>query len=134
MSATEVFFDTNVLLYLLSADADKAERAETLLQGGGHISVQVLNEFTSAATRKLKLSWAETSEVLGIVRAVCEVSPITVETHDRALHLAERYQFGFYDALIVASALISECRTLYSEDLQSGQRVAGALRVVNPFQ
>lgn len=134
MSAVEVFFDTNVLLYLLSGDAGRADRAELLLQGGGHVSVQVLNEFASVATRKLKLSWAETNDVLRIIRAVCRVSPITVDTHDRALLLAERYQLGVYDALIVAAALIAECGTLYSEDLQSGQKIAGSLRIVNPFQ
>jgi predicted nucleic acid-binding protein len=59
MSATETFVDTNVLLYLLSGDASKADRAETLVGAGGVISVQVLNEFASVASRKLGMSWAE---------------------------------------------------------------------------
>ena len=134
MSAGEVFFDTNVLLYLLSGDVAKADRAEALLQRGGHICVQVLNEFTAVATRKLKLSWAETNEALAIIRAVCQVAPLTIETHERALQLAQRYQIGFYDALIVAAALLAECGTLYSEDLQSGQRIERTLKIVNPFQ
>ena len=54
MSAAETFFDTNVLLYLLSAEQAKAERAEELLAAGGTISVQVLNEFASVALRKLR--------------------------------------------------------------------------------
>ena len=49
MSAAENFFDTNVILYLLSADTGKADRAEVLLTAGGTISVQVLNEFASVA-------------------------------------------------------------------------------------
>ncbi len=48
MSA-EQFFDTNVVLYLLSGDRAKADRAETLLAKGGTISVQVLNEFAAVA-------------------------------------------------------------------------------------
>ncbi len=134
MSAVEVFFDTNVLLYLLSGDAAKADRAEALLQDGGRISVQVLNEFAAVATRKLKLSWPETNEALAIVRAVCQVEPLTIETHELAVQLAERYKIGFYDALIVAAALLANCSTLYSEDLQSGQRIERTLKVVNPFQ
>jgi predicted nucleic acid-binding protein len=52
MSAADAFFDTNVLLYLLCDDTAKADRAEALLAGGGVISVQVLNEFASVASRK----------------------------------------------------------------------------------
>ena len=53
MKAAERFFDTNILLYLLSADQDKADRAEAALTAGGSVSVQVLNEFASVASRKL---------------------------------------------------------------------------------
>lgn len=134
MSAADVFFDTNVLLYLFSSDDAKADRAEALLRVGGHVSVQVLNEFTSVAIRKLKLSWVETTELLGVVRAVCEVLPLTVEVHERALEVAQRYRLGFYDALIVASALLANCGTLYSDDMQSGQKIGGVLEIVNPFR
>jgi len=57
MSAADAFFDTNVLLYLLSEDAAKADRAEDLLAGGGVISVQVLNELAAVTSRKLGLAW-----------------------------------------------------------------------------
>jgi predicted nucleic acid-binding protein len=84
MSAAEAFFDTNVLLYLLSEDAAKADRAEELLASGGRISVQVLNEFAAVASRKLGLGWADIIEILGRVRAVCPVEPIAIETRTRA--------------------------------------------------
>jgi predicted nucleic acid-binding protein len=64
MRGTDSFFDTNVLLYLLSGDAAKADRAEAVLAWGGTISVQVLNEFAAVASRKLGLSYAEIREVL----------------------------------------------------------------------
>jgi len=133
MIAAEVFFDTNVLLYLLSGEAAKADRAEALIQKGGRISVQVLNEFVSVATRKLRMSWSETKDVLVIVRAVCQVDPITIETQERAVRIAERYQLNFYDALIVAAALLNGCGVLYSENLQSGQRIDRSLKIVNPL-
>ena len=57
MPDAEIFFDTNVLLYLLSADTAKADRAEELLANGGVISVQVLNQFAAVAARKLNMSW-----------------------------------------------------------------------------
>ena len=133
MTAGEDFFDTNVLLYLLSADAAKANRAEELLASGGTISVQVLNEFVSVASRKLRMPWAEIREVLAQVRAVCVVEPMTVETHERALKLAERYGLSIYDALIVAAALLAGCNTLQSEDMQNGQLIDRKLKIRNPF-
>lgn len=39
MSATEAFFDTNILLYLRSDDPDKADRAEAVIASGCVISV-----------------------------------------------------------------------------------------------
>jgi predicted nucleic acid-binding protein len=132
--AAEVFFDTNVVLYLLSADSAKANRAEALLAGGGVVSVQVLNEFASVASRKLKLSWSEIREVLTAVRATCRVQALTVETHDRALALVERVHLSVYDALIVAAALDAGCNTLWSEDMQHGQVFDQQLSLRNPFK
>ena len=134
MSVAESFFDTNVLLYLLSADAAKADRAESLLAAGGVISVQVLNEFAAVALRKLAMPVAELREILEPVRNVCRVEPVTEDTHERALALVERYGFSFYDALLVAAALRAGCARLYSEDLQHGQVVDRQLRILNPFR
>ena len=131
---TERFFDTNVLLYLLSADAAKADRVEETLAAGATISVQVLNEFTSVALRKLGMQVAEVRDVLEPIIAVCQVVPLTLEIHQRGLQVAERYGFSFYDALIVAAAIDSGCTLLMTEDLQNGQVIDSTLSVRNPFR
>lgn len=133
MSATKPFFDTNMLLYLLSADSAKADRAEALLAQGGVLSVQVLNEFAAVASRKLGLSYPEIREMLAPIRTLCTVDSVTLETHERGLQIAERYGFRLYDAMIIAAALIAGCQTLYSEDLQDGQIFEGELTIRNPF-
>ena len=133
MARTETFFDTNVLLYLLSGDVSKADRAEKLLAAGGVISVQVLNEFASVASRKLGMSWMEIREVLETVQAVCRVEPISLEMHDRGIALSERYGFAVYDSMILASALLAGCNLLFTGDLQDGQSIDGSLTVRNPF-
>ena len=134
MSGDKHFFDTNVVLYLLSADQAKADCAESLLAEGGIISVQVLNEFAAVASRKLGMSWPEIREVLDQVRAVSIVEPLSVETHERGLLVVERYGLSLYDSLIVAAALLSGCSTLYSEDMQHGQVIEGQLTICNPFR
>lgn len=133
MSVVDAFFDTSVLLYLLSSDAAKSDRVEALLADRGTISVQVLNEFAAVAIRKLRMPLPEVREVLDTIRAVCDVETVTVETHDRALAVVERYGFSLYDSLLIAAALIADCKVLYSEDLQHGQLIDRQLRVVNPF-
>ena len=133
MSAADVFFDTSVLLYLLSNDTQKADCVETLLAEQGTISVQVLNEFAAVAIRKLKMPMSEVREILDTVRAVCDVQPVTIETHDRGLAIVERYGFSLYDSLLIAAALLAGSKRLYCEDLQHDQLIDRQLRVVNPF-
>jgi predicted nucleic acid-binding protein len=132
-AAAPAFLDTNVLLYALSADAAKADIAESLLRAGGVINVQVLNEFTSVARRKLGMGWPEIDEVLGLMRRRCTVRDLDVGTHDAALVLARDAGFAWYDALIVAAALRAGCKRLYSQDMQHGMKVGKPLIIVNPF-
>jgi predicted nucleic acid-binding protein len=133
MSEVRDFFDTSILLYLLSDDFDRANRVEQLLAERGTISVQVLNEFAAVALRKLRMPLGDVREILDTVRAVCRVEAVTVAAHDRGLAIHERYRFSLYDSILVSSALFVGAKVLYSEDLQHGQVIDGQLQVVNPF-
>jgi len=128
------FFDTNILLYLASDEPGKADRAEQLIADGGMISVQVLNEIANVGRRKMRMSWEEIHGFLAMVRGLLPVMPMTVETHEAGIALAERYGFSTYDAMIAASAILSGCDTLWSEDMQHGMAVDDRFRIINPFQ
>ena len=128
------FFDTNVLVYIASSDPVKADRAETIIRDSGVVSVQVLNELTNVARRKMRLTWPDTHRFLSTLRGLLTVQPVTVETHMTGLALAERYTLSVYDAMIVASALHADCDTLWSEDMQHGMEFEEGLRIVNPFR
>ena len=128
------FFDTNVLLYLLSEDPKKADRAEALVRQGGAISVQVLNEAANVARRKMRMDWRETREFLGALRGLLTVAPLTLETHELGLDFAERYALSTYDAMIAAAATLCGCARLWSQDMQDGMRIGERLRVANPFE
>ena len=130
---TTVFFDTNVLLYLLSPDARKADTAERLVSVGGTISVQVLNEFTQVARRKFKMPASDVASVLSTLRRVLKVVPITEATHDLGIELSAKYSLSVYDAMIVASGLLCGAKKLYSEDMHSELLVEKQLRIENPF-
>ena len=133
MSRIERFFDTNVLLYLMSADGAKATQAENLLKGGGTISAQVLNEFASVASRKMSMGFEEIQDVVTVIRHFCRVEPVSVETHDLGLAYFARFGYSIYDAMILAAATLAGCKELLSEDLQSGQAITKDLVVRNPF-
>lgn len=131
---TRAFLDSNVVVYAFGDDPRNAA-AEDLLGSGCEISVQVLNEFANVARRKLGFSWAEITEAVEAITTLSRtVHPLDLATHQDAIRLAERYRFGFYDALIVASALRAGCTVLHSEDLQHGLVVEEQLRIENPFR
>jgi len=126
------FIDSNVVLYLFSSDTVKADRAESLLQSGCLISVQVLNEVASVCLRKLKMTWKDIDAVLETLKSTCEVLPVTLASHEKAVGLAKRFQISLYDANIVATAILSGADTLFSEDMQNGMSME-SVTVVNPF-
>jgi predicted nucleic acid-binding protein len=128
------FFDTNLLVYMISADHEKAERAEKLVRGGGHVSVQVLNEFANVGIRKLRLPVEAIEAVMKATLGTCRVHDLTLRDTVNALSLCARHRFSFYDAVIVASALRADCTTLWSEDFQHGVKLQGRLTVRNPFK
>jgi len=130
----EFFFDTTVLIYAVARNDPRAATAEDLLAKGGTVSIQVLNEFVAVARRKLRMPWEEVVEGLAAIRVLCAPSvAITIDTHDAALRIAQRYGFHIYDSLIVAAAIEAGCTTLYSEDLQHGQTI-GPVTIRNPFR
>jgi predicted nucleic acid-binding protein len=126
------FIDTNVLLDLASGDAAKAGQTERIVGDGGSISVQVLNEITHVARRKMGLSWTETEAFLSMIRGLLLVRPLTLEVHETGLTLAQGYRLSTYDAMIAASALLADADTLWSADMQHGMLLDGRLRTVNP--
>lgn len=126
------FLDTNVILYLLD-DGAKAERAEELLLRGGVISVQVLNETLVNCIRKAGMSWQEAGAFLHGIRRLCEVVDLTTEMHDVGAALSEKYRLSVYDSMIVATALVSGCTRLWSEDMRDGLIVERRLEIRNPL-
>ena len=131
----KVFIDTNVLIYGYSEDEpDKRQRAiDCVRSGEAWISTQVLNETINVLKRKFSLSY---SQIRDAVQELSEGFPIvlvSVNTIEMALNLAERYQYSYFDSLILASALEAGCQILYSEDLHDGQRIENQLTIINPF-
>ena len=126
------FVDTNVVVYAFQ-NGPKSERA-LLALADSIISVQVLNEFANVCLRKLGYDFPVLDRFIEEIRStVSGIEPILEETHDNARAIAERYKLGFYDSALIASALLADCDSFYSEDLQDGLVIEGVLTIRNPF-
>jgi predicted nucleic acid-binding protein len=129
----KIFIDTNVLLYLLSSDMSKKSIAKNVLKSEYFISVQVLNEFANVSLKKLKISVEDTITNLNTIASKTKVLNFCENTIIFALRLKQRYQYQYYDCLILATALENMCETIYSEDMQNGQIIENSLKIINPF-
>jgi predicted nucleic acid-binding protein len=131
------FLDTNVLVYTDDADAPAKQAAGlSLLRAGWQtgnavLSTQVLQEYFAAVTHKLGVDAAVARRKVELFGRL-EVLSIRHDDVLRAIDLHRLHGFSIWDALIVTMALKSQCRVLYSEDLQAGRIIEG-LRIVNPF-
>lgn len=131
------FVDTNVLVY--AHDRSQGSRhhlAVELLsrlveEGTGALSIQVLAEFYSAATRKLGMPLQEAEEILADLAGWIIHRPDHA-TLLRASRLQRRYRTAWWDALILQSAIELESSILWTEDFSAGQHY-GPVTVRNPF-
>jgi predicted nucleic acid-binding protein len=135
-----VFLDTNVLVYLFANEdprrQESAERlyTQTAADGSTVISTQVLQEFYSVATQKMRAVIEPGTARLALQEfAEHHVVQVTPRMVLQAASRSASDQLSIWDALIVEAALAGGCRTLYSEDFQHG-RAFGPLRVVDPFR
>ena len=132
------FVDTNVLIYAHDVDAGaKQQIARAILRElwsnrTGTLSIQVLQEFYVNVTRKIPRPISKQSAriVVTTYTAWC-IDTATAEIAT-AFQIEDASKIGFWDALIVASALKSGAERIVSEDLNPGQLIAG-IRVENPF-
>lgn len=134
----KTFIDTNVLIYAHDLDAKaKNEIAKAVLQElwserTGALSMQVLQEFYINVTRKIQspLSKDSACSVVTSYAMWCtETTPVEISA---AFRIEDESRIGFWDALIVSSAVKSGATRILSEDMNAGQRIAGIL-IENPF-
>jgi predicted nucleic acid-binding protein len=129
-----IFLDSNIVLYALGEEATKRKIARDLLISDPYISTQVINECSHVLRRKQGCSPKETATHLyAIITLVNVVDVSLAETH-AAWALAERYGYSHFDSLILATALMIGCDTLYTEDMQDGQLINQQLTLMNPFK
>ena len=132
-----VFLDSNIFLYAFNTDDDKIKQqkaAETIMSDDYSyvISIQVINEVSSNMLRKLSFVNSEVKEFVEDSYMRYNIQNITKNIFVSACDIRDKYNLSYYDSLIVSSAINSDCKYLYSEDMQSNQKI-GNLTIINPF-
>ena len=133
------FLDTNIFIYSFESDLTDRKNIsdkliKTALTGKGCISFQIIQEFINVAGKKFENPINPNDLKIYIEKVlypVCEVFP-SKELYFSALDIQKRWQFSFYDSLVIAAAQEANCNILYSEDLQHQQKINN-LTIVNPY-
>jgi predicted nucleic acid-binding protein len=136
-----VFVDTNVFVYAQQPQEEPLKQplaAEWLQRvwsdGSGRISVQVLNECYSAATKKSSpLMPQEAAKIYVAWLLAWKPHPVDATVVMRAMVIEARYRLNWWDCLIVAAAQIQGCGILLTEDLDH-HGIYGGVKVHNPFR
>ena len=134
------FIDTNIFIYAFEYDYPEKQKIandiikKALFKNKGCISNQVVQEFINVATKKfaVPLSISDCQKYLdNVLLPLCEIF-VNIDLYHRSLDIMERWQFSFYDSLVIAAAIQVDCKILYSEDLQHNQKIE-SLIIINPF-
>jgi predicted nucleic acid-binding protein len=131
----KAFIDTNIFIYLYSEDE---LQKQTISQKAVDkyeciISTQVLNEFCNVCIGKLSQSTDEVE--LAITEIIEQCTVLLIENHNikQALDIHKRYGYKYFDCLMLASAIDSDCRYFITEDMADGQIINNKITIVNIF-
>jgi len=134
----KTFVDTNILIYAHDVDArEKHEIAKNVLrelwsERSGVLSMQVLQEFFVNVTRKIATPLSKESARLVVNTYTLWCAETTPAEIASAFRIEDESRLGFWDALLIASAVKSGAERILSEDFNTQQIIAG-VRVENPF-
>jgi len=135
MPDSNAFIDSNILIYTYSVtEPDKRQIArDTIDKYNSILSIQVINEFSNICLRKLKKTHEEIIAAVQEIAFNFPITQITIPIIVKALQLQEKYQFSYFDCIMLASALGHNCTYIFSEDMQHGQIIENTLTIKNPF-
>ena len=131
----KVFADTNILVYAYtSSEEDRREKVlNTLDDCHLVISTQVIKEFISVMVGKFKQPISDMRLRVNDIADIADIVDENLELIQDAIEIHKRYEYQFYDSLIIAAALKANCKILLSEDMHNGHVIDG-LTIFNPFE
>ncbi len=131
-----VFIDTNIVVYAhlkKPSEIDKWKIAFELINENRFVmSTQVLSEYYVTLLRN-KVADELIQENTRLLIQQHDIGIITVPIIQLTHQIKLKYNFSYWDSLILATALENNCVKLYSEDMQHEQLIENQLTIINPF-
>jgi len=135
------FVDTNIWIYAFLDSPENQLRQKSLdflekiiQEEKTNISIQVLNEFHWALSRKYKISEDRIEAKVNSILEISNILPLTLSVYSKSKSVRDKYQVSFWDSLLISSALEKEIEIFYSEDLHDGLLIDNKLKISNPFK
>lgn len=128
------FIDSNILIYSVTNEQNKSQIARCILADNRIvISTQALNEFCNVTLKKRLMTIEQVSFAISVFLNDFHVVDLGNDLVIKALNIKNRYQYSYWDSLIIATALKTGVKTLYSEDMSHSQVIDNRLTIINPF-
>ncbi|YAF98363.1 MAG: PIN domain-containing protein [Nodularia sp. CChRGM 3473] len=133
----KIFLDTNLWIYLYAKNPpEKFQQVAEILKNNSSsllVSTQILGELFHVLTRKKFTSKTDTITIILDIVNTFPIQPIKTTEVIQALEINAKYHYSYWDSLIIATALLSECSIIYSEDMQHNQLIENKVRILNPL-
>ena len=140
----KIFIDSNIWLYRLLIDPSVQQQKEQLKrqiainltqasQPNIVVSTQIITETCAVLKRKTQLTEGQLLTIIQEFEEQCEIVNLTTIEIKYACQLRINYNFSYWDSLIIASALRSGSKIIYSEDMQHDLLIQNQLKIINPF-
>lgn len=137
MNKSQIIIDSNIWVYFYAKDTqEKYVIAEQLINDNFNnliVSTQILGEVYHVLTRKRIFTKEEAKNIIIELSSSFLVAEIDTIKVLQALDINSKYQYSYWDSLIIATALNQNCSIIYSEDMQSNQVIENKTTIINPF-
>ncbi|MEH2384575.1 MAG: PIN domain-containing protein [Nostoc sp.] len=135
--SNNIFLDTNLWIYLYTKNLPKKyQKIAEIIKNNSLlllISTQVLGELFYVLSRKRFTSKTDAITILSDLINTFTVQAINTAEVIQALEINTKYNYSYWDSLIIATALLGKCSIIYSEDMQHNQLIDNKIRILNPF-
>ncbi|MHC5674894.1 PIN domain-containing protein [Nostoc sp.] len=135
--SNNIFIDTNLWIYLYAKNPpEKYQKVAELIKNNSSlllISTQVLGELFHVLSRKKFTSKTDAITIISDLINTFPVQAINTTEVIQALEINTKYNYSYWDSLIIATALLGKCSIIYSEDMQHNQLIDNKIRILNPF-
>ncbi|MCC5667705.1 PIN domain-containing protein [Nostoc sp. CHAB 5784] len=135
--SNNIFIDTNLWIYLYAKNPpEKYYKVAEIIKNNSSlllVSTQVLGELFHVLTRKKFTSRTHAITIISDIINTFPVQAINTTEVIQALEINTKYNYSYWDSLIIATALLGKCSIIYSEDMQHNQLIDNKVRILNPF-